>query len=265
MTTPALLPLSGRRIPTLSPGTASFPHHRATLRLSEKFILLLILSAFITLCFGAFFFLPDNSKHKRFDLGLEDVLIPHIDSPKGGKHSAGQVVIHGQGGHDEHRHREEEESLRDKIRADHERALQEAKEKLRKSREELQAEIQTEKNKVAEELKKKDPGPKPLPPVPMPKVVGANDGEPTETDVKEKRDKIREMMKHAWDSYRQYGWGHNELKPLAKKGHSTNIFGNSQLGATIVDALDSLYIMGLHEEFKEGQEWIEQNLDFGVV
>lgn len=48
---------------------------------------------------------------------------------------------------------------------------------------------------------------------------------------------------------------------------SLNVFyaGNSQLGATIVDALDTLYIMGLHEEFKEGQEWIEQNLDFGVV
>lgn len=41
--------------------------------------------------------------------------------------------------------------------------------------------------------------------------------------------------------------------------------GNSQLGATIVDALDTLYIMGLHEEFKDGQEWIEQNLDFSVV
>ncbi|KAF7216176.1 2-alpha-mannosidase IB-like [Nothobranchius furzeri] len=193
MTTPALLPLSGRRIPTLSPGTSSFPHHRATLRLSEKFILLLILSAFITLCFGAFFFLPDNSKHKRFDLGLEDVLIPHIDSPKEGKHGSGQVIIHGQGGHDENRHREEEESLRDKIRADHERALQEAKEKLRKSREELQAEIQTEKTKVLEDLKKKDTGPKPLPPVPMPKVVGVGDGEPPEPDVKEKRDKIREV------------------------------------------------------------------------
>uniref|UniRef100_A0A4W5KG16 alpha-1,2-Mannosidase n=1 Tax=Hucho hucho TaxID=62062 RepID=A0A4W5KG16_9TELE len=262
MTTPALLPLSGRRIPTLSPGAASFPHHRATLRLSEKFILLLILSAFITLCFGAFFFLPDNSKHKRFDLGLEDVLIPHIEAPKGAKHPGGQVVIHGQGDHDEHRHREEEESLRDKIRADHERALQEAKEKLRKSRDELRAEIQTEKSKVVEDLKKE--GPKPLPPVPMPKVVGVNDGDPGEPDVKEKRDKIREMMKHAWDSYRQYGWGHNELKPLAKKGHSTNIFGNSQMGATIVDALDSLYMMGLHDEFKDGQEWIEQNLDFSV-
>lgn len=41
--------------------------------------------------------------------------------------------------------------------------------------------------------------------------------------------------------------------------------GNSQLGATIVDALDTLYIMGLHDEFKDAQEWIEQNLDFGVV
>ncbi|KAI4898111.1 hypothetical protein NFI96_015380, partial [Prochilodus magdalenae] len=372
----------------------------ATLRLSEKFILLLILSAFITLCFGAFFFLPDNSKHKRFDLGLEDVLIPHIEPGKEGRHSGGQV-IHGQGGHDEHRHRsgmpnsgpgkgrkrdcegerkrrvpvkadlEEEESLRDKIRADHERALQEAKEKLRKSKEELRAEIQTEKTKVVEDLKKKD-GPKPLPPVPMPKLVGINDGDPGDTDVKEKRDKIREMMKHAWDSYRQYGWGHNELKPIAKKGHSTNIFavlcdkdqtesicewysaeinvahlchpcitnalftacdgerteyqavwqmkavlyparrervppsnvpervdwkegqkhlwilsvlkqqwslifsslskmkesclvdGNSQMGATIVDALDTLYIMGLHDEFKDGQDWIEQNLDFSV-
>lgn len=101
MTTPALLPLSGRRIPPLNLGPPPFPHHRATLRLSEKFILLLILSAFITLCFGAFFFLPDSSKHKRFDLGLEDVLIPHIDASKGGK-NPGAFWIHGP---DEHRHR----------------------------------------------------------------------------------------------------------------------------------------------------------------
>uniref|UniRef100_A0A8K9UGX4 alpha-1,2-Mannosidase n=1 Tax=Oncorhynchus mykiss TaxID=8022 RepID=A0A8K9UGX4_ONCMY len=251
MTTPALLPLSGRRIPTLSPGAASFPHHRATLRLSEKFILLLILSAFITLCFGAFFFLPDNSKHNVLFSPFLSHTSPALSQVRP---SGSQPASPG----------EEEESLRDKIRVDHERALQEAKEKLRKSRDELRAEIQTEKSKVVEDLKKKKEVPKPLPPVPMPKVVGVNDGDPVEPDVKEKRDKIREMMKHAWDSYRQYGWGHNELKPLAKKGHSTNIFGNSQMGATIVDALDSLYMMGLHDEFKDGQEWIEQNLDFSV-
>lgn len=63
------------------------------------------------------------------------------------------------------------------------------------SRQELQAEIQTEKVKVMEELKKREPGPKPLPPVPMPKVVGVSDGEPPEPDVKEKRDKIREVRR----------------------------------------------------------------------
>uniref|UniRef100_A0A672HJD5 alpha-1,2-Mannosidase n=1 Tax=Salarias fasciatus TaxID=181472 RepID=A0A672HJD5_SALFA len=229
MTTPALLPLSGRRIPTLSPGASSFPHHRATLRLSEKFILLLILSAFITLCFGAFFFLPDNSKHKRFDLGLEDV--PDPPSRRSSPDPPG-------------------------------------------------------------------PGSSPDPPgpgsSPDPPGPGSSPGPPglgsftvTITTIQPGPFSPRrclwaesgplwiwaaltgsllpfQMMKHAWDSYRQYGWGHNELKPLAKKGHSTNIFGNSQLGASIVDALDTLYIMGLHDEFKDGQEWIEQNLDFGV-
>ena len=41
--------------------------------------------------------------------------------------------------------------------------------------------------------------------------------------------------------------------------------GSSQMGATIVDALDTLYIMGLHDEFRDGQKWIENNLDFSVV
>uniref|UniRef100_A0A8P4KBB5 alpha-1,2-Mannosidase n=1 Tax=Dicentrarchus labrax TaxID=13489 RepID=A0A8P4KBB5_DICLA len=197
-------------IPTLSPGASSFPHHRATLRLSEKFILLLILSAFITLCFGAFFFLPDNSKHKRFDLGLEDVLIPHIDSPKEGKHASGQV----------------------------------SEKRIRERRTERCSHMSCRICYLTS--------------------LSCLDASHLLNALFVVIIFFLQMMKHAWDSYRQYGWGHNELKPLAKKGHSTNIFGNSQLGATIVDALDTLYIMGLHEEFKDGQEWVEQNLDFGV-
>jgi len=87
--------------------------------------------------------------------------------------------------------REEEERLRNKIRADHEKALEEAKEKLKKSRDEIQAEIQTEKNKVVQELKKKDS--KPLPPVPLPNLVGINSGEPADPDIREKRNKIKEV------------------------------------------------------------------------
>ncbi|XP_075704346.1 mannosyl-oligosaccharide 1,2-alpha-mannosidase IB-like, partial [Rhinoderma darwinii] len=157
---------------------------------------------------------------------------------------------------------EEEEQLRNKIRADHERALEEAKEKLKKSREEIEAEIQTEKSKLLEELKKKENQPAPL--APVPNLPELKNGDPGDPDIREKREKIKEMMKHAWDNYKQYGWGHNELKPIARKGHSTNIFGNSQMGATIVDALDTLYIMGLLDEFRDGQEWVTNNLDFGV-
>lgn len=35
----------------------------------------------------------------------------------------------------------------------------------------------------------------------------------------------RQMMKHAWDSYRRYAWGSNELRPVSKQGHSSNLFG----------------------------------------
>ena len=36
-------------------------------------------------------------------------------------------------------------------------------------------------------------------------------------------------------------------------------------GATIVDALDTLYIMEMFDEFDAATEWVEKNLDFNVV
>ena len=37
------------------------------------------------------------------------------------------------------------------------------------------------------------------------------------------------------------------------------------MGATIVDALDTLKIMGLDEEFKQGRDWVADHLSFNVV
>ncbi|KOC60511.1 Mannosyl-oligosaccharide 1,2-alpha-mannosidase IB, partial [Habropoda laboriosa] len=75
----------------------------------------------------------------------------------------------------------------------------------------------------------------------------------------------RKMMKHGWDNYVRYAWGKNELRPISKRGHSASIFGASNMGATIVDGLDTLYIMGLHDEFKQGRDWIAENLDFDII
>ena len=73
------------------------------------------------------------------------------------------------------------------------------------------------------------------------------------------------MMLHAWNGYVKYAWGANEVKPISKRGHSASVFGSAQMGATIVDAMDTLYIMGLDAEFSKGREWIEQSLDFNHV
>ncbi len=37
------------------------------------------------------------------------------------------------------------------------------------------------------------------------------------------------------------------------------------MGATIVDALDTLWIMGLEAEFKDGRDWVANSLSFDVV
>jgi mannosyl-oligosaccharide alpha-1,2-mannosidase len=56
---------------------------------------------------------------------------------------------------------------------------------------------------------------------------------------------VRDAMRHAWTAYRTYAWGHDEVKPLSKS--PSPWFG---LGLTIVDSIDTLYIMnmtkGLH-------------------
>uniref|UniRef100_A0A671REF4 alpha-1,2-Mannosidase n=1 Tax=Sinocyclocheilus anshuiensis TaxID=1608454 RepID=A0A671REF4_9TELE len=69
-----------------------------------------------------------------------------------------------------------------------------------------------------------------------------------------------QMMKFAWDNYKRYAWGKNELRPLTRNGHTGNMFGGLR-GASIVDSLDTLYIMGLMEEYEEAKEWIQNNLD----
>ena len=64
------------------------------------------------------------------------------------------------------------------------------------------------------------------------------------------------MMQHAWDGYAKYGWGKNEVRPVSLRGHTASIFGSASMGATIVDALDTLYIMGMMEEYEKAREHV---------
>ncbi|XP_014489872.1 mannosyl-oligosaccharide 1,2-alpha-mannosidase MNS1 [Vigna radiata var. radiata] len=74
----------------------------------------------------------------------------------------------------------------------------------------------------------------------------------------QRREKVKEAMLHAWGSYEKYAWGQDELQPQSKSG--VNSFGG--LGATLIDSLDTLYIMGLNEQFQKAREWVANTLDF---
>lgn len=49
-----------------------------------------------------------------------------------------------------------------------------------------------------------------------------------------------DTFRHAWEGYRTFAWGHDELKPVSRSFNEW--FG---LGLTLVDALDTLWILGL--------------------
>ena len=74
-----------------------------------------------------------------------------------------------------------------------------------------------------------------------------------------------QMMQHAWDGYAKYAWGKNEVRPVSLRGHTASIFGQASMGATIVDSLDTLYIMGMTDEYEKAREWVESELDFNKM
>ena len=73
------------------------------------------------------------------------------------------------------------------------------------------------------------------------------------------------MIKHAWNGYVKYAFGENELKPISMRGHSPVVFGKTKVGATIVDSLDTLYIVGLKDEFQQARDWVSENLNLDQV
>ncbi|XP_063067097.1 endoplasmic reticulum mannosyl-oligosaccharide 1,2-alpha-mannosidase [Engraulis encrasicolus] len=68
---------------------------------------------------------------------------------------------------------------------------------------------------------------------------------------------VREAFRHAWKGYKGFAWGHDELKPLSKSYGEW--FG---LGLTLIDALDTMWILGLKEEFEEARVWVKEELSF---
>ena len=68
---------------------------------------------------------------------------------------------------------------------------------------------------------------------------------------------VKESFKHTWEGYRQHAWMKDEVSPVS--GGSTDAFGG--WAATLVDSLDTLWIMGLKKEFEQAIAGV-RDIDF---
>jgi mannosyl-oligosaccharide alpha-1,2-mannosidase len=88
--------------------------------------------------------------------------------------------------------------------------------------------------------------------------------EPEDATAKKIRETRQEEVKktflRSWKNYRSKAWMHDELKPIS--GGWDETFGG--WAASLIDALDTLWIMGFKEEFTSAMKDVEK-IDFGVV
>ena len=70
---------------------------------------------------------------------------------------------------------------------------------------------------------------------------------------------VKKEFLHAWNGYKKYAWGNDDLKPLSKTFH--NWYAEPLL-MTPVDALDTMYLMGLKAEADATRKYITENLSF---
>ena len=70
---------------------------------------------------------------------------------------------------------------------------------------------------------------------------------------------VKAEFLHAWNGYKKYAWGHDDLKPLSKTHHD---WYPQPLLMTPVDSLDTMILMELNDEAAATKHYILDNLSF---
>ncbi|XP_074509162.1 mannosyl-oligosaccharide 1,2-alpha-mannosidase IA isoform X2 [Sebastes fasciatus] len=251
------------------------------LRLSQKFVFLLFLSGLVTLCFGALFFLPDSVRLKRIFLSKTETQPVTVGSGSGSENDAREHLKRPIKEQEQHPPRgmtsAKGETTSSKLKSisrklpvppvpvvSHEATEErlaggKAQEDLtlpRSKTESASARSTSSDHGANSDIFSYDKFKGCL----LKPPLGRDNGKPSDPQTDERREKVKEMMKFSWDNYKRYAWGKNELRPLTRNGHIGNMFGGLR-GASIIDSLDTLYIMGLMEEYNDAKEWVKTSLD----
>lgn len=74
---------------------------------------------------------------------------------------------------------------------------------------------------------------------------------------------VRAEFLHAWNGYKQFAWGYDEVRPVS--GTPKNFFiADHSFGLSIIEALDTLYVMELDDELDRCIGWLRGRLNFDV-
>lgn len=83
----------------------------------------------------------------------------------------------------------------------------------------------------------------------------------SDATARSRRVHVQRAMQFAWDGYVKYAFGMDEVKPMTGRGG--NNWGGQ--GITLVDALDTLWLMGMKKEFWKARDWVRDHLDHSKV
>ena len=85
-------------------------------------------------------------------------------------------------------------------------------------------------------------------------------GPPLQRPHNARQEAVVNAFKHAWMGYTKFAWGKDELAPISKRGISS-----FHMGLTIIDSLDTLWLMGMREEFVMARNWVANSLNFATI
>lgn len=99
------------------------------------------------------------------------------------------------------------------------------------------------------------------PPEPMPRIqydfTSHGESAASRKTRESRQAAVKEAFTHAWNGYKKYAWGRDEVAPIS--GLYRTSFGG--WGATLVDTMDTLWIMDLKDDFEQCVEAVKQ-IDF---
>ncbi|RKP27308.1 glycoside hydrolase, partial [Syncephalis pseudoplumigaleata] len=79
---------------------------------------------------------------------------------------------------------------------------------------------------------------------------------------RERQARVVEATRACWAAYREDAYGMDEYRPMTRGGY--NFASQAGMGYMIIDALDTLYLMGLRAEYEEARQWLASNHTFAL-